>query len=143
LLCDLSFLDAGSTCTSALDYPPAMSHTALIPALFLLVLTACKEPDPEPNVPGEFGEACIPGEAQDSPDGCVEGYQCEFHCLHGRSASKTRTAPLLTAFEHTCAAGGCDIFCNDANECPELATPLRCRPFGSAMRCLGDPPEGS
>ena len=120
----------GSTCGSAPDYPPAMRITTAFLPTFLLVLAAanCNGDDMQPeNLPGEFGEPCIPGANDDTPDGCVSGLECWYgYCEE--TCTKDSDCRAIAGWEHTCLAGVCVIPCDASNPCPAevLATPLVC-----------------
>jgi hypothetical protein len=118
-----------STRGVALDYRPAMRN--FVPVLFVSVSLlslnpACNEPEPEPNVPGEFGEACVEGALADTPDGCKAGLYCfEGYCEE--RCSMDDNCQTVEGWAHTCVAGQCQIFCDADGLCPQtLATPLEC-----------------
>lgn len=118
-----------STRGVALDYRPAMRN--FVPVLFvsvsLLSLSpACNEPEPEPNVPGEFGEACVRGAVDDTPDGCKAGYYCYQGYCEERCVDDS-DCQLIEGWMHICAAGVCQINCDGDGLCPQsLDTPLVC-----------------
>ncbi|MFZ6181217.1 hypothetical protein [Nannocystis pusilla] len=115
--------------------------TLIIPALFLALFAApgCKE-DPVPNEPGEFGQPCIIGEADNTPDGCASGLSCYFGYCEELCASPSDCQPV-DGSEHTCAAGVCHIICNTDNPCPEnLDTTLVC---ATNNRCKAEGAESS
>ena len=128
----------GSTCGSAPDYPPAMRiSTAILPA-FLLVLAAanCNGDDMQPaNLPGEFGEPCIPGANDDTPDGCVAGLECyQGYCEE--LCTKDAECRLIPGWNHFCLAGTCQIDCEPTMECPQdLGTELACGNVAGSRLC--------
>ncbi|MDC0716200.1 hypothetical protein [Nannocystis bainbridge] len=114
-----------------------MRNTTLITSALFLALFAvpgCKE-DPAPNEPGEFGEPCVIGEADNTPDGCASGLSCYFGYCEELCATSDDCQPIESR-EHTCAVGVCHIACDSENPCPEtLATPLVC---ATNMLCEGE-----
>ena len=124
----------GSTYGSAPDYPPAMRiTTAILPAFLLLLAAAnCNGDDMQPaNLPGEFGEPCIPGANDDTPDGCVSGLECPRGYCEETCTQDSDCTPI-PGWKHSCLAGGCVIPCSDVDPCPAdvLATPLECGVLG-------------
>lgn len=109
-------------------YAPDMRKTALIAPTVLLTLfmaPSCKEETPA-NEPGEFGDPCVVGEADDTPDGCASGLSCYFGYCEETCLSPSDCQPV-EGWEHTCAAGVCHITCDMDNPCPEdVGTPLFC-----------------
>lgn len=110
------------------------AHKILVPALLLLAAAGCKE-DTAPNTPGEFGEACVAGANDDTPDGCVAGTECyKGYCEE--FCSQDSDCQPVDGFEHTCVSGLCQIWCGEDDSCPQnLGTPLTCGVMGSAMWC--------
>lgn len=111
----------------ALLYAPAMRISTLItPAIFVTMIAApgCKEETPT-NEPGEFGDPCVVGEDDDSPDGCRSG-----HCYLGYCEEDCTTpsdCQPVEGWERVCAVAVCHIVCDANKACPEdLGTPLVC-----------------
>ena len=126
----------------ALGYPPGMrTQTLIVPALlFTFANVQCKDETPE-NLPGEFGEPCLIGEADDTPDGCVSGLECYKGYCEETCTSNTDCQPV-EGWKHECLAGGCQIFCDENKDCPQtLATPLQCAP--NALVCEAKDEAGS
>ena len=123
-----------STRGAALEYAPPMRSTSLLVPAFLLLVGACQDPEPE-NLPGEFGEPCVPGALADTPDGCVSGtkcYQgyCEEVCADDGDCQE------VVGWQHTCIAGLCQILCDDEGTCPQdLGTAMNCGLVGSTPTC--------
>jgi hypothetical protein len=106
-----------STRGVALDYRPAMRN--FVPVLFVSVSLlslnpACNEPEPEPNVPGEFGEACVEERRRHARrlQGwlyCYQGY-CEERCsmttaiARPSRGGRTRASPALPDLSATAMA---------------------------------------
>ena len=138
----------GSTCGSAPDYPPAMRITTAFLPTFLLVLAAanCNGDDTQPeNLPGEFGEPCIPGANDDTPDGCVAGLECNSFGGNGyceEPCSEDSNCTPIPGWKHICVGGFCKIDCEPTLECPQdLGTDLACRGGDGARFCEAkDPP---
>lgn len=132
---------AGSTGGSALDYAPAMfRNTAIVPALLVLLVSSpgCKEDEPPANEPGEFGEPCVPGANDDTPDGCVGGNECYLGYCEETCIGDDDCQPV-EGWDHTCVAGVCQLWCDDKGECPQtLGTPMVCGVMGSAMWCRAE-----
>ena len=121
-----------STDGGRVPYASAMRKIAhLAPsALFTLALAAgCKDETP-PNEPGEFGDPCLVGEPDDSPNGCRSGHYCNAgYCVEDCVAPSD--CEPLDGWERTCAAGICQILCNAEKQCPQtLNTPLACENAG-------------
>ena len=134
----------GSTCGSAPDYPPAMRiTTAILPALLLVLAAAnCNGDDMQPaNLPGEFGEPCIPGANDDTPDGCVAGLECyQGYCEE--LCTMDADCTLIPGWNHFCLLGTCQIDCTETLECPlDLGTELACgNDVGGARFCEAKQP---
>lgn len=102
---------AGSTGGSALDYAPGMiRNTAIVPALLVLLVSSpgCKEDAPPANEPGEFGEPCVPGANDDTPDGCVGGNECYLGYCEETCIGDDDCQPV-EGWDHTCVAGVCQL----------------------------------
>lgn len=111
----------------ALGYPPGMrTQTLIVPALlFTFASVQCKDETPE-NLPGEFGEPCIIGEADDTPDGCAAGLKCFEGYCEELCTSDVDCQPV-EGWNHDCLAGTCQIFCDENKACPQtLAISLQC-----------------
>lgn len=125
-----------STRGTALTYPCAMRST-LLPtfALSLTLGLACGDSDAPANEPGEFGEPCVNGEDNDTPDGCVKGLYCYLgYCEE--TCVMDSDCPPIEGFEHVCQAQLCRILCNDKGACPQdFPTPLVCE-LGPGSGCL-------
>ncbi len=93
--------------------------------LALLAAHGCKDETP-PNEPGEFGEACLLGEPDDSPNGCHTGLYCYLgYCIE--DCITIDDCQPIEGWERECSAGLCHISCNTSSACPEdLGTPLTC-----------------
>ena len=121
--------------------------TAFLPT-FLLVLAAanCNGDDMQPeNLPGEFGEPCILGANDDTPDGCASGLECNSFGGHGyceELCTKDADCRLIPGWDHFCLLGACEIDCAETLECPQdLGTELTCGNSGGARFCQAkDPP---
>ena len=121
-----------STRGAALEYAPAMRSTCFLVPAFLLLVGACQDPEPE-NLPGEFGEPCVPGENEGTPDGCIAGTRCYAGYCEQECVEDADCEPI-GGWEHLCVAGLCQIFCDD--DCPQdLGTPLECAPVGNSGIC--------
>lgn len=133
---------ARSTGGPPLAYAPDMRKTALItPAVLLTLFMApgCKEETPA-NEPGEFGDPCVVGEADDTPDGCAAGHFCYAGYCEENCAAPTDCQPI-DGWEHGCAASGfCHIFCDADKKCPQdLGAPLTCDNAG--LYCEAEKPD--
>ena len=112
---------------AALLYARAMHKSTLItPAMFLALIAApgCQGETPN-NEPGEFGDPCVIGEPNDSPDGCASGKcylgYCEEHCTTPEECQP------VEGWERTCAVGLCHIVCDADDQCPQdLGASLVC-----------------
>lgn len=128
---------AGSTGGSALDYPaPMNARDILIPALLLLVTdgVGCKDEAPA-NTPGEFGDPCIPGANDDTPDGCAAGSECYVGYCEEKCIADTDCQPV-EGWDHVCVAGLCHLLCDDDKGCPEtLGAALTCGVIGTSRWC--------
>lgn len=128
---------AGSTGGTALVYAaPMNARSIIIPALLLLVTDSvgCKDETPA-NTPGEFGDPCIPGANQNTPDGCVTGTECYKGYCEEICGADTDCQPV-EGWDHICVAGLCQIMCEDTEKCPQtLGTSLACGVVGSARIC--------
>jgi hypothetical protein len=128
---------ARSTGGPPLAYAPDMRKNALIAPTVLLTLfvaPGCKEETPA-NEPSEFGDPCVVGEANDTPDGCVAGHYCYLgYCVE--ECLSPSDCQLVDGWERECSAGICHVLCGGDENCPQdLGTPLvcevvtnRCRP---------------
>ena len=129
-----------STDGGRVPYASAMRKIAhLAPAaLFTLALAAgCKDETP-PNEPGEFGDPCLVGEPDDSPNGCQVGLSCYFGYCEETCAAPSDCRPI-DGREHTCAMGVCHIQCDANVECPaDLGTALVC---GNDKLCEAEEPS--
>lgn len=126
-----------STGGTALIYaPPMNARSIIIPALLLLVTDSagCKDESPA-NTPGEFGDPCIPGANDDTPDGCVAGTECykgycEDNCVEDTDCQS------VDGWDHVCVAGLCHLLCDDDKGCPEtLGASLSCGVVGTSRWC--------
>ena len=110
------------------------STSFLVPA-FLLLVGACQDPEPEENLPGGFGEPCVPGALSETPDGCVSGAKCyEGYCEE--TCVSDADCSSIEGWTHSCVAGLCQIWCSDSDACPQdLGTPLACGVVGSSRWC--------
>jgi hypothetical protein len=121
-----------STGGTALAYAPAMRNaTRITSTLFLTLIAApgCKD-DPAPNEPGEFGEPCLVGEADDSADGCIAGHFCYRGYCEEDCAAPSDCQPV-EGWERTCAAGICHLVCDAERTCPQtLGTNMICDNVG-------------
>ena len=127
-----------STDGGRVPYASAMRKIAhLAPAaLFTLALAAgCKDETP-PNEPGEFGDPCLVGEPDDSPDGCRSGHYC-FQGFCSEDCSTVDDCQPIDGWERSCEAGVCQILCSVDKQCPQtLNTPLVCEAAG--RNCEGE-----
>ena len=113
------------------------SSLYIVSAFFLATAggIACENGDTPENMPGEFGDACIPGVNQDTPDGCVAGTKCyagycEQECM------ETANCQVVDNWEHVCVAGLCQILCDDNKGCPEtLGVSMTCGVIGTSRWC--------
>jgi hypothetical protein len=105
-----------------------MRKTALIAPTVLLTLfmaPGCKEETPA-NEPGEFGDPCVVGEADDTPDGCAVGHFCYRGYCEEECVAPSDCQPV-EGWERTCAAGICHLVCDEAKACPQdLGTLMSC-----------------
>lgn len=126
----------GSTGGTALVYPaPMNARSLIIPALLLLIdSVGCKD-ETLANTPGEFGDPCIPGAEQDSPNGCVAGTKCHVGFCQEECAEDS-DCQVISGWTHVCVTGLCQILCDDEKGCPEsLGTPMTCEVSGTAQYC--------
>ena len=119
----------------ALGYPPGMrTQTLILPAiLFTFASVQCKDETPE-NLPGEFGEPCVVGEADDTPDGCAGG----LTCYKGYCEEYCDNSPCqpVEGWQHECVVGVCQILCDENDACPQtLGTPMECGVILGAHWC--------
>ena len=125
-----------STRGSAPAYPCAMRST-LLPtfALSLTLGLACGDNDAPPNEPGEFGEPCVLGEDNDTPDGCSKGLYCyQGYCEE--TCVMDSDCPPVEGFIHECQAQICRILCDENSGCPDdFSTPFVCE-LGPGSLCL-------
>lgn len=101
------------------------AHKLLVPSLLLVLAAGCNE-DTAPNTPGEFGEACVPGANDDTPDGCVAGTDCYKGYCEERCLEDVDCQPV-EGWDHSCELGLCQIWCDADKGCPTT--------LGSAMTC--------
>ena len=101
-----------------------LNHVALA---LLAAAVACGDNDAPPKEPGEFGEACEIGEAnQGTPEGCAGSLYCYLGFCTPRCVV-SEECPPIPGFEHACAAGFCNIMCDDNDKCPQIfEVPLEC-----------------
>jgi len=130
----------GSTGGTALVYPtPMNARSLIIPALLLLVTDSvgCKDETPA-NTPGEFGDPCVPGANDDTPDGCVAGTECYIGYCEEVCTEDSDCQPV-EGWEHSCQLGLCQIVCNENSECPQtLGTELTCELSSMWCKARGD-----
>jgi hypothetical protein len=128
---------ASSTGGTALDYSaPMRSKTIIVPVLLLLLADniGCREETPA-NTPGEFGDPCIPGANDDTPDGCVAGAECYVGYCEEKCVEDT-DCQMVTDWDHVCVAGLCHLLCDDNKGCPEtLDASLTCGVIGTSRWC--------
>lgn len=128
----------GSTSGSALGYAAFMNaRNIFISALLLLVADSvgCKETESPENTPGEFGDPCIPGANDDTPDGCVAGTKC-YAGYCEEECSENSDCQGVEGWDHVCIAGLCQLLCDDNKGCPEdLGSSLTCGVIGTSRWC--------
>ena len=124
-----------STRGAALEYAPPMRSTSLLVPAFLLLVGACQDPEPEENLPGEFGEPCLEGSIEDSPDGCVSGLDCyKGYCEE--LCTSDADCRAVDGWTHECVVGLCQIVCDAQDQCPQdLGTELTCGTVGDTKWC--------
>lgn len=118
-----------------------MRSAALIHFTLMLLVVAhfgCTGTETPENKPGEFGDPCIPGANQDTPDGCVVGTECYKGYCEETCVDNTGCQPV-EGWDHVCVAGLCQLLCSATGECPQsLGTALMCESLGSANLCKAE-----
>ena len=121
---------ARSTGGAALAYLPDMRNATLFtPTILLALIVApgCKDETPA-NEPGEFGEPCLVGEPNGTPDGCVAG-QCYLGYCEENCTAQEECQPI-EGWERACGVDLCHIVCDANKGCPQN--------LGAALVCGAD-----
>lgn len=126
-----------STRASALSYAPDMRTANVLASLLFVVPmgSGCESAEPMENVPGEFGDPCVDGTADDTPDGCLSGLACWKGYCEETCVEDSDCRPVED-WTHSCVVGFCQIECDENMECPStLGVPLSCGVIGSSYWC--------